>query len=72
MKRLLIMLTLLALLIGALSVSAFSAVADPNCTGPPSDRPHSCLVEPGGSNGGPPGPGNFVGPGGGSRTANHN
>ena len=54
----------LALSFGSVAV----AFAAPKCTGPPDERPASCLTstkgqeEPGG---GPPGPGNFVGPGGG-------
>jgi hypothetical protein len=70
-KRILMVLALALIMASMMAVTASIGFADPNCTGPPSGRPHSCLVEPGGSNGGPPGPGNFVGPGGGSRTANH-
>ena len=57
---------LFAVVMMALSVyGAAAAFADPNCTGPPGERPASCLTstrgqeEPGG---GPPAPGNFVGP----------
>ena len=66
-KRIFLMLTVLALLLTAMAITGVGAAfADPNCTGPPSDRPGACH-EPGG----PPGPGNFVGPGGGSLKANH-
>ncbi len=58
---------LIAALMVALTMSfgSMAAFADPNCTGPPTDRPGSC------HEGGKPGPSNFVGPGGGSRNANH-
>ena len=65
-KRTFMVLTL-ALVIAAMMVAmAMPAFADPDCTGYPGDRPASCLTsttgqeEPGG---GPPAPGNFVGPG---------
>ena len=48
-----------------MSLGAATAFADPNCTGPPTDRPGAC------HEGGKPGPANFVGPGGGARQANH-
>ena len=48
-----------------MSLGAAAAFADPNCTGPPTDRPAAC------HEGGKPGPSNFVGPGGGARQANH-
>ena len=67
MKRILLMLALAALVVTAMAIAGMGAAfADPNCTGPPSDRPGACH-EPGG----PPGPGNFVGPGGGALHANH-
>ena len=57
---------LVAALMLALTMSFGTvAFADPDCSGPPSDRPGSC------HEGGKPGPSNFVGPGGGSRNANH-
>jgi hypothetical protein len=58
---------LVAALVVALTMSlgAAAALADPNCTGPPTDRPGAC------HEGGKPGPANFVGPGGGARQANH-
>ena len=73
MKRIIMMLALTALLVVALSLSALSAFADPDCTGPPGDRPGACkITEKGqGKEPGPPGPGKFVGPGGGSHPANH-
>jgi hypothetical protein len=57
---------LVAALVVALTMSlgAAAASADPNCTGPPTDRPGAC------HEGGKPGPANFVGPGG-ARQANH-
>jgi hypothetical protein len=66
-KRIVMMLALTALLVVALSLSALSAFADPNCTGPPGDRPGACkITDKGqGKEPGPPGPGKFVGPGGG-------
>ena len=73
MKRILTMLALVALLVVALSLSALSAFADPDCTGPPGDRPGACKITEKGQSKepGPPGPGKFVGPGGGSHPANH-
>ena len=65
MKRILLVLTV-ALVMAAMLVAGASVVfADPNCTGPPGDRPGAC------HEGGQPGPSNFVGPGGGARIANH-
>jgi hypothetical protein len=67
MKRIIVMLTLAALLVVALTATAGLSFADPNCTGPPGDRPGACkITERGqGNEQGPPGPGKFVGPGGG-------
>ena len=65
---------LFAALMMALTMSLGSvAFADPNCTGPPDDRPGACkITEKGqGKETGPPGPGKFVGPGGGASPANH-
>ena len=60
------MTLLIAAVVMALSMALSGlAFADPNCTGPPSDRPGAC------HEGGKPGPANFVGPGGGARQANH-
>jgi hypothetical protein len=58
---------LIAALMMALTMSfgVAAAFADPDCTGPPTDRPGAC------HEGGKPGPSNFVGPGGGARQANH-
>jgi len=73
-KRILMVLALALIVTSMMAVTAGTVFADPKCTGKPSDRPASCLTstkgqeEPGG---GPPGPGNFVGPGGGSRPPNH-
>jgi hypothetical protein len=67
MKRIIMMLTVAALVVTAMAIAgAGAAFADPNCTGPPSERPGACHAP-----GGPPGPGNFVGPGGGALNANH-
>jgi len=73
MKRILTMLALVALLVVALSLSALSAFADPDCTGSPGDRSGACKITEKGQSKepGPPGPGKFVGPGGGSHPANH-
>jgi hypothetical protein len=65
-KRILLVLTVAAVMAAMLVAGASVVFADPNCTGPPGGRPGACH-EPGG----PPGPGNFVGPGGGSSPANH-
>ena len=57
----LVMVVVLAL---SMSYGVVAALAAPNCSGPPGDRPASCLTstkgqeEPGG---GPPRAGNFVG-----------
>ena len=65
MKRILLVLTV-ALVMAAMALAmAMPVFAQPNCTGPPGERPASCLTstkgqeEPGG---GPPRAGNFVGP----------
>jgi hypothetical protein len=74
MKRMLTVIALAIIVTSIMAITASTVFADPNCTGPPGDRPASCLTstrgneEPGG---GPPRPGNFVGPGGGSHTPNH-
>ena len=67
MKRRIALLFTVVMMALALSFGgAVAAFAAPNCTGPPGERPASCLTstqgqeEPGG---GPPRPGNFVGPG---------
>ena len=60
------MTLLIAAVVMALSMALSGvAFADPNCTGPPTDRPGACHES------GKPGPSNFVGPGGGARQANH-
>ena len=69
-KRIFAMLMVALVMVASIVVTAATVFAAPNCTGPPDERPASCLTstkgqeEPGG---GPPGPGNFVGPGGGNR-----
>ena len=63
-KRITLLIAALMLSL-SMSFGAAAAFADPNCTGPPSDRPGAC------HDGGKPGPANFVGPGGGARQANH-
>ena len=74
MKRILLVMSVALVLVAMIVATAATVFADPNCTGPPGDRPASCLTstkgneEPGG---GPPDPGNFVGPGGGSNQPNH-
>ena len=65
MKRILMVLALALIVSSVMAVTASTVFADPDCTGPPTDRPGAC------HEGGKPGPSNFVGPGGGSRTANH-
>ena len=69
MRRRIALLFTAVMMALALSFGSVAVVfAAPKCTGPPDERPASCLTstkgqeEPGG---GPPGPGNFVGPGGG-------
>ena len=72
-KRIALLLTALMLALTMSLSGAGAAFADPNCTGPPDDRPGACkITEKGqGKETGPPGPGKFVGPGGGSSPANH-
>ena len=65
MKRILALLMVSLFMVAAIAVTASTVFADPNCTGPPGDRPGAC------HEGGKPGPSNFVGPGGGARQANH-
>jgi hypothetical protein len=62
-KRILALLMVSLFLVAALAVTASMAFADPDCA-PPTKPP---CHDPGG----PPGPGNFVGPGGGAKQANH-
>lgn len=67
MKRMLMVLTA-ALIMAAMAVAmAAPAFAAPDCTGPPGERPGACkITDKGqGKEPGPPGPGEFVGPGGG-------
>src|SRR5829696_4617509 len=61
-KRITVLITALVLAL-SMSIGAGVAFGDPDCA-PPTKQP---CHDPGG----PPGPGNFVGPGGGSKQANH-
>ncbi len=70
MKRILTVLVAMLIMAAMMAVTAGTVFADPNCTGPPGERPASCLTSTKGNEspgGGPPGPGNFTGPGGGNR-----
>ena len=71
-KRISLLITAVILAL-AISFGSMAAFADPNCTGPPAERPGACkITEKGqGKEPGPPGPGKFVGPGGGSNPPNH-
>ena len=64
-KRIILLVVALMMALSMALGTVGSAFADPNCTGPPSERPGAC------HEGGKPGPANFVGPGGGARQANH-
>ena len=72
-KRISLLITAVMLALALSFGSAAAAFADPNCTGNPAERPGSCkITEKGqGKESGPPGPGKFVGPGGGSNPPNH-
>ncbi len=63
MKRIIMMLALTALLVLALSMSALSAFAGPDCSGPPNERPASCKVDATGGNSHDTGNASFVGHG---------
>ncbi len=64
MRRRITMLVMAAMLALTMSLGgAGAALADPDCAPPKKPPCHDP--------GGPPGPGNFVGPGGGAKKANH-
>ena len=64
MKRILAILMVSLFMVAVMAITAPMAFADPDCTGPPSDRPGSCkITEKGqGKESGKPEPGKFVGP----------
>jgi hypothetical protein len=64
-KRILSILAVALVMAAMMAAMAMPALADPNCTGNPADRPASCHET------GQPGPGNFVAGGGGSLAPNH-
>ena len=62
-RRIVLLLTALMLALSMLVGGAGAAFGDPDCAPPTKPSCHDP--------GGPPGPGNFVGNGGGSKNANH-
>ena len=62
-KRVALLITALMLAVSMSMGVAGAAFGDPDCAPPKKPPCHDP--------GGPPGPGNFVGPGGGSKTPNH-
>jgi len=65
MRRILTVLAVALVMTMLLVAMAMPAFADPDCTGPKSDRPGSCHET------GQPGPSNFVAGGGGALAPNH-
>ena len=72
-RRISLLLATALLAVTMMVATAAPAFADPDCTGPPGDRPGACkITDKGqGKEPGPPGPGKFVGPGSGAHPANH-